>query len=149
MRSFRNSFVVDAEISKVWKFYTNIKHLGVITPPALELRVVRSTHEELVAGSEVWLTGKLVTRSNWHSKITALEPYTYVDEMITGRFKVWKHAHIFRKLGEARTEVIDEINFELHYGFIGKLFEPYVLSQLGKTFAYREKATKSELNKFK
>lgn len=149
MRSFRHSFAVDAEISKVWCFYTNIKHLRVITPPGLDLSVVRSTDEQLVAGSEVWLTGRLVTRSNWHSKITSLEPYTYVDEMISGRFRIWKHSHIFQEAGNMKTEVIDEIDFELHYGFIGRMFESYVLKRLAETFAYREKATIAEFQNIK
>ena len=147
MRSFRHSFFVEAEISELWGFYTDIKHLEVITPPELELRVLNSTGTALTEGSEVWITGKLVTRSNWHSKITSMKPYEYVDEMITGRFKVWRHAHKFRAAGDKRTEVIDEMDFELHYGFIGKMFEGYVMKRLGKTFAHRKMATKNEFEK--
>ncbi|MCI0560334.1 MAG: hypothetical protein MN733_17755 [Nitrososphaera sp.] len=92
-------------------------------------------------GSEVWLEGKLVTRSHWHSKITLARPYVYIDEMLSGRFKLWKHVHEFKKLDENRTEVIDEIDFELPYGILGRLFEGYVYRKLGSTFAYRKKAT--------
>lgn len=147
MRSFRHSFFVDAEISQVWDFYTNIGHLEVITPPELQLRVIKSTNQVLTEGSEVWITGKLVTRSNWHSKITSLKPYEYIDEMITGRFRVWRHAHKFRAAGDRRTEVIDEIDFELHYGPIGKIFEGYVMKRLANTFAHRMIATKAEFEK--
>ncbi|HKU50454.1 MAG TPA: SRPBCC family protein [Nitrososphaera sp.] len=143
MGNFRHSFFVNAEISKVWDFYTNIDHLAVVSPPDLRIRVVKSTHQVLIEGSEVWLTGKLVTRSNWHSRITSLRPYEYADEMLTGRFSVWKHVHRFEKAGGAngRTEVIDEIVFELPYGPVGKLFEGYVARQLEKTFEFRKKAT--------
>jgi ligand-binding SRPBCC domain-containing protein len=147
MRSFRHSFFVDAEISRVWEFYTDIRHLEVITPPELELRVIKSTNQVLTEGSEVWITGRLVTRSNWHSKITSLKPYEYIDEMITGRFRVWKHAHKFRAAGDRRTEVIDEIDFELHYGPIGKIFEGYVMKRLARTFAHRMMATKAEFER--
>jgi ligand-binding SRPBCC domain-containing protein len=88
----------------------------------------------------VWLTGILLTRSNWHSKITSLKPYEYVDEMLTGRFRVWKHVHGFRKVDD-KTEVIDEIDFQLHYGLLGRLFEGYVYSQLEKIFAHRKQTT--------
>lgn len=106
----------------------------------MRLRLVKSTHQKLEQGSEVWLTGVLLTKSSWHSKITSLAPYEYVDEMITGRFRVWKHLHRFSKVDD-RTEVIDEIDFELRYGLLNRIFEGYVLSQLRKIFVHRREAT--------
>ena len=147
MRHFRHSFSVNSEISRVWDFYTDMRHLEVITPPHLHLRVLKTTHQKLVEGSEVWLTGKLVWQSTWHSRITLLAPYEYVDEMLTGRFKVWKHIHAFRKTREKETEVIDDIDFELPYGPLGRLFEPFVVRQLQKTFEHRKIATRAELEK--
>jgi len=140
VRSFRHVFTVNADINKVWEFYTDIGHLQVISPPHIQLRLVKSTHQKLVQGSEVWLTGILLSRSNWHSKITSLALYEYVDEMLTGRLRVWKHLHAFSKTGD-RTEVKDEIDFELHYGLLGRMFEGYVYSQLEKIFAHRKEAT--------
>jgi ligand-binding SRPBCC domain-containing protein len=141
VRRFSHTFTVKADINKVWDFYTDINHLQVITPPRMQLRLVKSTHQKLVQGSEVWLTGILLTRSNWHSKITSLAPYEYVDEMLTGRFRVWKHVHGFRKIDGSTTEVIDEIDFQLHYGWLGRLFEGYVYSQLERIFEHRKHAT--------
>ncbi|HXV45184.1 MAG TPA: SRPBCC family protein [Nitrososphaera sp.] len=141
MRRFRHSFTIKAGIDKVWDFYTDIGHLQVITPPRMQLRLAKSTHQKLVEGSEVWLTGILLRRSNWHSRITALAPYEYADEMLTGRFRVWKHVHGFRKVDDSTTEVIDEIDFQLHYGWLGRLFEGYVYSQLEKIFEHRMHAT--------
>jgi ligand-binding SRPBCC domain-containing protein len=141
VRSFHHSFTVKADINKVWEFYIDIGHLQIISPPRMQLQLVKSTHQKLVQGSEVWLTGILLTRSNWHSKITALAPYEYVDEMLTGRFRVWKHVHGFRKIDDNTTEVIDEIDFQLHYGLIGRMFEGYVYSKLEKIFAHRKQAT--------
>jgi ligand-binding SRPBCC domain-containing protein len=107
----------------------------------MQISFVKSTHQKLVQGSEVWLTGILITRSNWHSKITSLAPYEYVDEMLTGRFKVWKHVHGFRKISDDKTEVIDVIDFELHYDWLGRLFEGYVYSKLERIFVHRKQAT--------
>lgn len=140
MRKFRHAFTVNADIDRVWEFYTDIGHLQVISPPRMQLRLVKSTHQKMVQGSEVWLTGILVTRSSWHSRITSLAPYEYVDEMLAGRFRVWKHTHGFRKIGD-RTEVIDEVDFQLRYGLLGRMFEGYAYSQLEKIFAHRKQAT--------
>lgn len=140
MRTFRHAFTVNADIDRVWEFYTDIRHLQIISPPRMQIRLVKATHQKIVQGSEVWLTGMLLTRSNWHSKITSFVPYEYVDEMLTGRFRVWKHVHGFRRGGD-KTEVVDEIDFELHYGLLGRMFEGYVYSQLEKIFAHRKQAT--------
>ena len=140
MRKFRHAFTVNADIDRIWEFYTDIGHLQVISPPHMQLRLIKSTHQKIVQGSEVWLTGILVIRSNWHSRITSLAPYEYLDEMLTGRFRVWKHLHGFRKIRD-KTEVIDEVDFELHYGLLGRIFEGYVYSQLEKIFVHRKQAT--------
>ena len=142
MRKFYHTFTVNADINRVWEFYTDIGHLEVITPPEMQLKMVRSTTGyKLAEGTEVWLTAVPVTRSNWHSKITSLKPYVYVDEMLSGRFKVWKHVHSFRKIDEKTTEVIDEIDFELPYGFLGRMFEGYAYRQLEQIFEHRKQAT--------
>jgi ligand-binding SRPBCC domain-containing protein len=141
MKQFKHSFVVERDIDTVWKFHTNIKHLIVITPKIMGLQILKSQSDIFQQGTEVWLSAKLVMKSKWHSKITYIQPYEYLDEMITGRFKIWKHLHKFNRIDEKKTQVIDEIDFELPYGVVGKLFENYVLKQLENIFAYREKTT--------
>jgi ligand-binding SRPBCC domain-containing protein len=52
--------------------------------------------------------------------------------MLTGPLKKWRHLHKFKfndiniNNNQKQTEVIDEIDFELPYNPIGKLFEGYV-----------------------
>ncbi|HVX01895.1 MAG TPA: SRPBCC family protein [Nitrososphaera sp.] len=153
-RRFSHAFTVNASIDRVWAFYTDIGHLELITPPEMKLRIVEcTTGKWLVEGTEVWLEGNLVVKSRWHSKITCLKkPYVYVDEMLEGRFRLWKHTHTFEQQvvgsgsgddydGRAATKVIDEIDFELRYGPLGRIFEGYAEKQLSKIFAHRKDAT--------
>lgn len=141
MKQFKHSFMVQSSLDKVWKFYTNINHLKIITPREMGLEITKTDHEILEEGAEAWFKARLVTNSRWHSKITHFKPYEYVDEMLSGRFKVWKHTHTFKKIDEGCTEVIDQVDFALPYGFIGKMFENYVQRQLCKIFEYRKNAT--------
>ncbi|WP_158385189.1 SRPBCC family protein [Candidatus Nitrososphaera evergladensis] len=144
MRRFSHAFAVDGvPIDRVWAFYTDIGHLEVITPPEMGLKVVKcTTGRQLAEGTEVWLEGNLVLKSRWHSRITRMKPYVYVDEMLEGRFRVWKHTHSFEPVGDKiTTKVIDEIDFELHYGPLGKMLEGYVEKRLAKIFAHRKDAT--------
>jgi len=56
-------------------------------------------------------------------------------------FKSWRHIHVFHKINENQTRITDEIEFELQYGTIGKMFEWYALGKLKKIFAHRQQAT--------
>ena len=121
----------------------------------MELKITNATNQKLTQGSEIWLEGKIIImlskKSKWHSMITSysISPrqYLYVDEMLTGPFKKWKHLHKFYCIdndndnNQKQTQVIDEIHFELPYGIIGKLFEGYAYRRLEKLFCNRKLAT--------
>lgn len=147
LRTFKHSFVVNCPIDRVWEFYTDIKHLEIITPPEIELKITRATGQKLTQGSELWLEGKLmIFTRRWHSVIKSIMPYQYLDEMITGPVKKWRHLHKFIDINinnniQKQTEVIDEVEFELPYNPVGKLFEGYVSRRLETFFDYRKAAT--------
>ena len=156
MQTFKHSFVVNSPIDRVWEFYTDIKHLEIITPKEIELKITSATSQKLTKGSEIWLEGKIIPmmllskkRNKWHSVITSYsvipqQQYLYVDEMLTGPFKKWRHLHKFYCVNgnQRQTQVIDEIHFELPYGMmIGKLFDGYAYRMLKKVFCYRKLAT--------
>ena len=110
------------------------------------LRVLSTSDEIIKEGSEAWLSGKIIFRSKWHSKITSFKPFRYVDEMITSEnekpiFSHWKHEHIFEG-DEGQTRVIDNIQFELPLGVIGRIFGQYAKAKLHNLFSYRAVATK-------
>ncbi|MFL6365571.1 MAG: hypothetical protein ACJ719_10285 [Nitrososphaeraceae archaeon] len=66
--------------------------------------------------------------------------------MLSGPFKKWRHLHRFsdvnnnnnNKSQKQKTEVIDEINFELPYGRIGRLFDRYACRRLQKVLLSQE-----------
>lgn len=73
------------------------------------------------------------------------QQYLYVDEMLSGPFKIWRHRHKFYDVdnnnNQKQTQLIDEIDFELPYGIIGKLFDGYAFRRLEKLFCDRKLAT--------
>ena len=111
----------------------------------MKLKIINATSEKLTQGSEIWLEAKLmISKTSWHSIIRSLFPYQYLDEMLTGPFKRWTHLHRFYDINtnnNQKTEVIDEVDFEIPYSYIGKLFEGYAYSRLQKLFDHRKAAT--------
>jgi ligand-binding SRPBCC domain-containing protein len=111
----------------------------------MNLKIAETTKQTIVEGQEAIIEGKIIfLQRKWRSKITYLKPYTYVDEMLKGPLK-WKHTHLFKKIDEFETNVIDEIEYEIPFGIFGKLFEGFVFSKLNKIFEYREISTKKKL----
>ncbi|MGD1838679.1 MAG: SRPBCC family protein [Nitrososphaeraceae archaeon] len=148
MPRFENSFVVDQQIDSVWKFYTDIKHLEIITPKKLELKIIKCTNPEIILGQECWIEGKIIMKKiKWHSKITFFRKHEYTDEMIEGPFKKWIHTHRFSDLGNMKTKIIDEIEYELPFGLLRKMLNKYSKIQLEKIFNHRKNITCLKLNK--
>ncbi|WP_299228053.1 SRPBCC family protein [uncultured Psychroserpens sp.] len=55
------------------------------------------------------------------SKITQFDrPNYFVDEMVSGAFKSFKHEHIFQTKNEA-TLMIDKFHFQSPFGILGKI----------------------------
>ena len=98
MRTFRQSFIIERPIERVWHFYTDVKHLETITPKGIELKIIRTTNQNIVQGQEIWVSGKIFKkmgrRMKWHSKITFLKSHEYIDEMLSGPFKKWRHLQV-------------------------------------------------------
>jgi len=145
LRTFRQSFIIECPIERVWHFYTDVKHLETITPKRIELKIIRTTNQNIVQGQEIWVSGKIFKkmgrRMKWHSKVTFLKSHEYIDEMLSGPFKKWRHLHRFHNIEGKQTEIVNEVEFELPYSILGKLFEGYAYKQLQNVFEYRKIAT--------
>lgn len=149
MKSFEQSFKVDCSIDEVWNFYTDIKHLEIVTPPKLKLKIIESSDKQIVEGLRMTVSGRLVLyNSKWNSKISLVDisKHMFIDEMVKGPFKKWKHIHLFSEIGKNQTVVTDKIEFELPFFFLGKLMEGYVENNLKKIFEFRKIQTVNNLS---
>ncbi|WP_299889674.1 SRPBCC family protein [uncultured Lacinutrix sp.] len=75
-------------------------------------------------GLNEWVTWEAVhfgVKQQLTSKITEFDPPNYfVDEMVSGAFKSFKHEHIFISKGE-KTIMTDKFDFKSPLGVLGKL----------------------------
>jgi ligand-binding SRPBCC domain-containing protein len=63
------------------------------------------------------------------NRITAMVFYDYfVDEMVKGKFKSFKHKHTFVEK-ENKTVMIDNLNYETPFGIFGKIFDKIILKK--------------------
>ena len=119
-----------------------IKIETIVTAPAnivfdlsrsIDLHKISTAHtkEEAIAGKTSGLIemGESVTWRAKHfgitqeltSKITAFKPYEYfVDEMVSGAFRSFRHEHIF-KYSAGQTKMIDVFEYQSPFGILGRL----------------------------
>jgi ligand-binding SRPBCC domain-containing protein len=147
LKLFRSSFRISCAQERVWEFYTDVHHLKIVTPKELDLNVVDCTCRKFTQGTEFRIEGKILfQKREWRSVITSIRPYEYVDIMLAGPFKRWKHIHKFLyDIKQNQTEVVDEVEFELPYGLVGKMFEGFASNQLRKIFDPRRRMTIEKL----
>ena len=62
-------------------------------------------------------------------KITAMKkPHHFIDEQVQGDFKMMKHEHHFKPCDNG-TIMIDLFEYEVPYGWLGKIFDKLYLSK--------------------
>jgi ligand-binding SRPBCC domain-containing protein len=97
----------------------------------------KNTREKAIAGTTSGMInlGETVT---WRAKhfglylqhtsiISEMEsPTFFVDEMVKGVFKSFRHEHLFKEKNH-KTEMIDVLKYEVPYGVFGRIFNYFIL----------------------
>lgn len=113
----------------------------------------RQTDEKVVAGvisgmielneTVIWRAKHLGVWQHLTSKITAYDRPTYfVDDMVKGAFKRFRHEHLFKQQGTT-TMVTDTFDYTSYLGILGKLADSLFL----KTYMTRLLAERNRVIK--
>jgi ligand-binding SRPBCC domain-containing protein len=91
-------------------------------PATLERAVGGTTSGRMGLGDQVtWEARHLGKLQRLTSQITAFDrPHRFVDEMVSGAFKSFRHEHIFEPSGDA-TLMVDVFDYESPLGPFGRL----------------------------
>ncbi|HEY3705263.1 MAG TPA: SRPBCC family protein [Terracidiphilus sp.] len=164
VKHFETSQWVPYPVELVFAFFANPHNLPPLMPPEVEARIedMRITpppprpvpadpsrrFQSLAAGagSELLISfkpAKFLPRVSWTAHIEEFEWNShFLDEMIRGPFKTFRHRHGIApevRNREAGTCVTDSIDFELPGGIVGVLAARKVWNQLQQSFAFRQK----------
>jgi ligand-binding SRPBCC domain-containing protein len=119
-----------------------------LIPPWEKVELV-SSDRSLQVGSRVVMkmkSGPIPMR--WVAQhVTYDPPHEFADIQLSGPFALWNHRHLFLDDGEGGTILRDEIDYEIPFGWIGRLLAgPWVERKLQKMFDYRHEATRRWLH---
>lgn len=127
---------------EVFAFFSKPENLGLLTPSAMQFRILTPTPIPMNAGTMIDYTIKVLgIRTRWTTLISSYEPpFRFVDEQLRGPYAFWHHAHTFRECDDG-TIIEDEITYAMPFGLIGSLIRfLFVRRQLENIFKYRRAA---------
>lgn len=134
-------------LNEAWEFFSTPKNLQKITPAHMGFKIVYSS------GGEKMYPGQLISYKvnilpgipvDWVTEITHVqEPYYFVDEQRFGPYSLWHHQHHFREV-KGGVEMVDEVNYAIPLGFIGRLANRlFVAKEVSTIFDHRHNILKS------
>lgn len=147
MKKFEKSTLIKCSAEELFDFHTNTTNLTKITPPNIKVKLLtpdfKAQEGEILKLKSI----KNFVPINWTVKISKHErPKKIVDIALKSPFKYWEHQHIFIQ-HEKFTELKDVVIYEMPFGIIGEILEPFVYSDLLNMFEYRHTQTKKILEK--
>ena len=130
-------------LPQAWDFFATPENLARITPSYMKFRI-----EHISAGEKMY-PGQIISYRlfvlpyvpvRWTTEITHVKENEYfVDEQRFGPYALWHHQHHFQEVPDG-VEMIDEINYAIPFGMIGRLAHSiFVHRQLNAIFDFRYK----------
>lgn len=133
--------IIKADINTVFDLSRDIDLHQKSTFKTGEKAIAGKTSGLIELGETVtWRAKHLGFYQTHTSKITEMEkPNKFTDVMLKGRFKSFKHQHIFKKEGK-NTIMTDILEFESPFGIIGKFFNRFFLKNYMRNFLLERNA---------
>jgi ligand-binding SRPBCC domain-containing protein/uncharacterized protein (DUF952 family) len=135
---------VAAPVAVLWAFHDRPEALAALQPPwaRAEVRVApRSLETGTRVEVRVWFGPLPMTIVAEHTAYDAGR--LFVDRMVRGPFRSWRHEHRFEALAPGAARLIDAVDFDLHGGALGRLVAgSAVARQLERLFDHRHQVTR-------
>lgn len=128
---------IAAPLEEVFSFFADAENLETISPPWLRFRI--TTPGPIIMKEGALIRYRLRLRMvpiSWTTRITAWQPpYRFVDEQLSGPFRMWVHEHTFEERN-GRTLARDRVDYIVPGGAI--VHRLFVRPDLEKIFTFRE-----------
>jgi ligand-binding SRPBCC domain-containing protein len=136
----KTSVRVPLQIDEVFPFFYDVLNLQRITPPELDFGIVTPQPINIELGTIVDYRMKLFSIPfKWRSVISTWDPpHKFVDEQVSGPYRLWKHTHNFYTDGDG-TIIEDDVSYRLPLWPLGEIAYPLVKAQLRRIFSYRQR----------
>jgi ligand-binding SRPBCC domain-containing protein len=137
---------VPLPVEDVFPFFAEAGNLQRITPPELGFEILTPQPVEMRRGTLLEYRLSLFgVPFHWRTEIAAWDPpHGFIDVQLSGPYAVWEHTHAFAAT-ETGTLIDDQVRYRLPLSPLGDVAYPLVRRQLGRIFAYRQRAVTAAL----
>jgi hypothetical protein len=137
----RTTTVVPAPVEETFRFFSDARNLGLITPRAMKFRI-QGAPPAIATDAVIAYrlrVGPFPVR--WRSRIVNwAPPRRFVDIQETGPYRCWWHEHAFRDEHGA-TVMTDRVLYAAPFGVVGRVMNRFVIApSLRRIFSYRRGA---------
>jgi len=141
---FTKESVIKASAEAVFAFHEAPDAFERLQPPWQESEVVQPP-SSLEVGTRVILRAKFGPL--WQTIVAEHVEYEpgkmFADRMVEGPFPKWLHRHIVTPRGESECVLIDDIEYELPLGILGRVFGGWFATRnLERLFEFRHRVTR-------
>ena len=145
MESYRKESTIAAPAEVVFSWHEAPDAFEKLTPPWEKVRIVERSAPGIQSGTRISLEMRLGPfKQNWvavHSHYEAGRMFR--DEQVSGPFSSWVHTHVVEPRGPNLSTLIDDIRYQLPFGFIGQILGGWLVRRkLKRLFDYRHHVTR-------
>lgn len=145
MKTVTKSSFINCTVEELFAFHMNVNNIKKITPNNIKIELLDYDIKKYECKIINIRTTKYLIPIHWKVRIDKTEkPHMLVDVAVQSPFKSWKHQHIFTQRGNV-CELKDIIDYEVGYGFLGKIISYFLEFEINSVFDYRHKKTKEIL----
>jgi ligand-binding SRPBCC domain-containing protein len=147
MNTIIKTTMINCTQEDLFDFHLDTNNIKKITPTDTKVELLNEDSETYEGKVVKLKTTKFFIPTYWEVKIQTLsKPNILVDVAQKSIFKSWKHQHVFTKKG-SMCELKDIIDYELPFGFLGKMIGPLIAKDINNMFDYRHVQTKILMEK--
>ncbi len=131
--------LIGRRIEDVFAFFSRAENLQDITPRWLQFRILSVSTPEIRRGTLIrYALRWRIVPVRWTTEITRWEPpFCFVDQQVSGPYKLWHHEHRFERHGDA-TLMHDTVRYALPFGPLGAVAHVALVNRdVNTIFDYR------------
>lgn len=142
---------LNCDLETAWKFFSSANNLSEITPKDMNF-VVRTqlSEDEIYEGMVIdyYVSPLFDIKLKWQTIIVEVESKKmFTDFQNKGPFKMWHHHHFFIP-NENGVLMVDKVNYELPFGFLGEFAHKIMVKKkLENIFDFRFDFLEKKFNK--
>ena len=141
---------VSKEIGLLWDFFRKPTNLNKLTPEDVNFKIKSGKSDDFYEGKIISYKIKpfKLLSLNWVTEISQIKEGSYfIDNQISGPYKMWHHEHYFKSNADGTTEIIDKVKYIVPFYILGRLIHKiFIRRKLVNIFMFRQKQINNLFN---